>query len=206
VGGTLYSGDFWGKILPLTALPLTVKSFNASVSNCNALLKWTTADETNTKNFQVENSADGINFTTLATVNAKSSNGAGNSYSKSFGFVPNLGYYRIKMQNINNSAEYSDIILLKDKTCTNTEMVQSVVSPNPVVNHELKMVVTSAKADNANVRVIDMNGKVVAEFNRSLGEGANKLTLPLPALASGQFIISVRTGSNGDSKQTVFIN
>lgn len=61
------------------ALPLAWLSFTATKQNKTALLQWATAQEQNTRNFMVQHSGNGINWSGLSTLPA-----AGNSSNYSY--------------------------------------------------------------------------------------------------------------------------
>jgi hypothetical protein len=95
-----------------TALPLPVTwlSFTAQASTDDVHLQWQTASEQNSKNFQVQYSADGSSWTILATVPA-----AGNSSSVcSYHYIrydapAGENYYRIAETDLDGKTTYSDI-------------------------------------------------------------------------------------------------
>ncbi|WP_461487209.1 LamG domain-containing protein, partial [Pedobacter sp.] len=58
------------------ALPVSLKSFTVKAQNNSTLLNWETASETNNSHFIVKRSVDGVNFSSISTLTAKSANGA----------------------------------------------------------------------------------------------------------------------------------
>ncbi|MBP6025642.1 hypothetical protein [Ferruginibacter sp.] len=96
----------------LTTLPLNFLSFSAQKCNTNQVcLTWKTANEQNVSHFEIERSADGINFTTIGTENA----GSNNYYYKDR--QPNWAskslYYRIKQVDNDSRSKLSNIVWLK---------------------------------------------------------------------------------------------
>ncbi len=92
-------------VLPLTILQVTAKRSSDGFLN----VEWLTANETDSKNFEVEMSTDGRNFTVAAK---QSSKGQGN-----FTYQANINaplaadiYVRIKQLDISGKQSYSDIV------------------------------------------------------------------------------------------------
>lgn len=134
---TGYTGSFspFGIAEANGTLPVTWLSFSAQQQNGEALLNWTTATETNNKNFVVEHSGNGIQWEPIGTLK-----GAGASDTKkSYQFIdkhPDAGknYYRIRQVDEDGRSSYSSIQTLQFKT-KNTLSVY----PNPVSNGVLNV-------------------------------------------------------------------
>jgi hypothetical protein len=94
----------------LGILPLTWRSFTVTPRNNAAWLQWSTSSEQNTRDFNVQYSIDGRNWTTIGTVTA-----AGNSNSISnYSYVhtdPVAGnnFYRIQQTDLDSRYSYSSI-------------------------------------------------------------------------------------------------
>jgi hypothetical protein len=113
------------------SLPLHLLSFNGSRQDDHNKLEWETADEINTKWFEIERSTNGRDFSTIDIVNAtgNGSNG-GNSYSlndQSAGF--GKSYYRLKMVDIDQQFTYSRIIWINSDQSAGIS-----IYPNPVAD------------------------------------------------------------------------
>ena len=97
---------------PLNAvpLPLTLSEFTANREDDESYLQWQTAQEQNTRDFTIERSTDGQNYTAIGTVDA-----AGNSTSvRTYSFIdrtpqPNANYYRLKQSDIDGKFTYSPV-------------------------------------------------------------------------------------------------
>ncbi|WP_255157650.1 T9SS type A sorting domain-containing protein [Ferruginibacter sp. HRS2-29] len=114
---------FYGSILPVKLI-----SFSGSNKHAVNSLQWQTATEANSRHFEIERSADGVNFETLGTVAA---NGSSNSI-KSYSFVDTkplrgVNYYRLKQADMDNNFEFSKVITVKNSTG-----VSIAVYPNPL--------------------------------------------------------------------------
>ncbi len=134
-------------------LPLNLSALNVTAGNsCQPKLEWKTTREANVKQFEIQASGDGSNFSTIATMSAANAMN-GHSYSVNAVKMPGaLSYYRLKVVDIDNSYKYSDIIRFNN-TCSGNENVMAVY-PNPVKeklsvnvfsNKPVTIVIVSAK-------------------------------------------------------------
>ena len=99
----------------LGTLPIKLLSFTGKLQNENVKLNWSTSFEQNSKGFEIEKSLDGINFRKIGFVA-----GAGNSNAtRSYSFTDpqravEFNYYRLKLVDIDNKFDYSDVVLVKN--------------------------------------------------------------------------------------------
>ncbi len=143
-----------------TLITLPVNSLNFSVSKATSanLLQWSTGAEFNTRYFEVQQSTNGRDFTTIATVNA-----SGNSSTvKNYQYSDNLSlvqapvtYYRLKVVDNNGSFSYSDILLIK-----NTKGIIVTVYPNPAQDRVI-VNITDKSLMNTAAQLSDVSGKLL---------------------------------------------
>jgi alpha-mannosidase len=115
--------------LSAIALPVKLISFSGNKVQEANVLKWTTADESSFKSYELQRSTDGQQFAAIAMVQAKL--GAVNDYSftdNNINAASNY-YYRLKMINSDNSFSYSGTILIK----AGKDAYNIVLYPNPVI-------------------------------------------------------------------------
>ena len=94
--------------------PAILLSFTGELFESSHRIKWSTADETDLASFSIEASGDGINFTTVATVNPTGSN---SSYQVVFANNVSAGvarYYRLKTTDTDGRTRYSSIVKIGD--------------------------------------------------------------------------------------------
>jgi uncharacterized repeat protein (TIGR03803 family) len=118
-----------------TTLPLTLLSFEAFKQGGQHLLNWKTVNEINTKNFFVERSNDGIQFSNIGIVAAKGSSIASNIYS--FADVQPLkgnNYYRLKMMDMDGRYSYGPVRLLQS-----ANSIAMTVIPNPSIDRKFNI-------------------------------------------------------------------
>ena len=136
-------------------LPLHLLSFTGrNAGSCN-LLQWETANEANTRDFEIEKSTNGSTFNAIAT---KQAAGSGNNAYQAEDCLVSTGksYYRLKMNDNNGEYTYSQVVTINSKEATSAN-----IYPNPAKDH---LVISSGNADlvNTPVRITDLNGRTVA--------------------------------------------
>ncbi|HEY6062086.1 MAG TPA: T9SS type A sorting domain-containing protein [Chitinophagaceae bacterium] len=123
-----------------TPLPLVWLSFTATKQNQTSLVKWSTSQEQNTRNFTIQHSVNGINWTSISTLPA-----AGNSSSTiNYSYVhttpvTGINYYRILQTDLDNRNSYSIIRTLKF-TISDEPFI---IIGNPVTNNVLTVQVNT---------------------------------------------------------------
>jgi trimeric autotransporter adhesin len=177
-------------------LPLELLTFNGSLQNNATLLKWETANETNTSHFIVERSIDNSSFAAIGTVAASGNSSATIKYSYTDNDVADLPsnniYYRLKMVDADGKYTYSNTILI-----SLADMAGKVsVYPNPAKN-EIKLTTVSAADGNAQWKITDNAGRVVMQSSMQLKKGNNNVMIDINKLAGGLYYISV-TGAGID--------
>lgn len=125
----------------LAPLPLAWLSFTATKQNQTALLKWATAQEQNTRNFSVQHSINGINWSGIGLLPATGSiNSTGNYNYVHNNPVTGINYYRILQADMDNRSSYSAIKTLK---FTKTDEPFIIIG-NPVTNDMLTVQVNTS--------------------------------------------------------------
>ncbi len=169
-----------GFIIPVTGL--TFKGLNQGKDN---LLEWSTATEYNSKEFQLERSLTGTNFTAITTKTAAGNSSTPRNYLyKDYGIDrlnSNTMYYRLKQVDLGGSFKYSAIIKLMYKQKT---IVKSIVYPNPTQG-----IITVTVGDKALIGtqavVVDINGKVIQQVKIT----ANSQSFDFNNLLNGVYFI-----------------
>lgn len=194
-----YSGDGgslsgWGLkicIQTISSLPVTWLDFTARRTAEKAVqLQWSTATEVNNAAFQVERSRDGVNFETIGTVNA-GSNGAGIQQYIFNDLKPFAGvnYYRLKQVDKDGKYKYSSVA----KVTIDQDRSMYSLSPNPATTTTTLSVYKELK--NVNVKVMDVSGKTVYSYNKSLINAGETIELPVSQMAKGYYLVIIENTS-----------
>jgi len=171
-------------------LAIELLSFTGKLQSEKVKLNWSTAFEQNSKGFEIEKSLDGVNFRNIGFVA-----GAGNSIAtRSYGFTDpqravEFNYYRLRLVNIDNTFDYSDVVLVK-----NTFGKQDVyLAGNPITN---SINIQFAKTPNGKVAVsiYDMKGSKVYEVTyNNYTQTSLQINTTNKLLAHGIYSIKVET-------------
>ncbi len=161
------------------ALPVTLTSFEVQNNNCVATLSWTTATEQNTKQFELQLSADGIRYTTIAFVAASGNSSTDKHYSYTYNLANQNNYFRLQMVDLDGSSKTSPVV--SSRSNCNTQRI--LAFPNPA-----KTIVTITGLNGENhLRLFDASGKMVAAIvTTNVSEEVNVSKLP-----AGTYVLQV---------------
>ncbi len=142
-------------------LPVTWLHFRGKTVAKNNLLDWATANEQNTKHYEIERSLNGTSYSRIGIVNAVGNSNQTNAYQYTDYDIDRLNseymFYRLKQIDIDGKFQYSNVVRLRynDKNTANT-----IVYPNPTPGR-----VTVLVGDNALVGTMavlyDINGRLL---------------------------------------------
>lgn len=181
----------YGANLTLTALPVSLAGFGAKLVGGKRLLTWNTTEESTIHHYEVERSTDGLSYTPVTKVAARSGTANSYSFTDEESLAANLFYYRLKIVEANGSFRYSQVVTLKNSR----QQSGLTVYPNPVGN---KLTVWFAEAvTQARLTVMNLNGTVV--LAKAVGNG-NEFGVDVSHLAAGHYVLQAEAGGR---KQTV---
>ena len=172
------------------ALPVNWLSLNGKKKDLDVNLHWQTASEENNDYFEIERSADGNKFVKVGSLR-----GAGNSIViQNYNFTDELAfsnemalwYYRIKQVDKNAAFSYSKVISINNESSLESKLQ---VYPNPFTQ-EVNIVISDNPTEQLLVELLDMHGKLIAQYNTRLNLGNSYVSLD-PTLASGIYFMKV---------------
>ena len=119
----------------VVALPVTYTSIKATKQNKDIRVDWEVAEESGIQKYEVERSADGINFTKVGEVTAR-----GNNSSESYSWLDGNtlagnNYYRIRAIELDGKFLVSKIVVVKMTTAN----AGFTIYPNPVKNYQINI-------------------------------------------------------------------
>lgn len=170
---------------PAGQLPVNLKTFKARAENNNKVkVFWTTAYEKDNGYFDIERSANGVNFTMVGRIPGVNHSGILTDYT----FYDNnslkgISFYRLKQVDVDGKFSYSPIERVR-----NSETDHSVdVYPNPSVGREFKINLLKNVPGSIDVTVFDLSGrlKLQQQFNDN-----NTITIT-HNLAAGTYHIKI---------------
>lgn len=175
----------------IVILPVSLIDFNGNLNNNIAKLNWSVTNEINMNQYSIERSSDGINFNTVATVNAGSNVTSVTNYTVSdnlAGFNGQTVYYRLKMIEKNGSFKNSKTISFK----LNATVKDGInLMPNPAISF-VNIKVSAIKDGTAAVKIVDMLGRTVLLQNNKVLTGVNTFSFNnLSTLSAGTYSVQV---------------
>ncbi len=188
----------------LETIPVEFISFTAVSNDGEVRLNWSTATETNNKEFQVERKD---NFTGKWNQFGVMK-GSGTSTERSdYAFTdqnPSSGmnYYRLKQIDLNGSFSYSDILEVS-VTPMNFVLKQNYPNPfNPVTTIDYHIPVQG----NVSLKVYDITGKEAATLiKENQKAGQHSVRFDASGLASGVYIYKLVTDNYSASKKLLLL-
>jgi hypothetical protein len=167
-----------------TPLPVNLVSFTARKLNGSVKLSWTTAQESNSREFIVERSVNSGNWETIASVPANGNATTTINYSATDAHpAKGNNYYRLKMVDKDAKFEYSVV-----RRVNFDEPVSYTVYPNPATNL-LNIAMDNATAARSSVQVLNVQGQVMLNKQNA---GNNQLVqLNISALTSGIYFLKI---------------
>lgn len=176
-------------------LPIKLLNFTATATGQTVSLNWKITG-TDLLRFEIEQSSDGSNFTTVGRLAAKGSTGIDQPYS--FQVTQSASgshFYRLKIFGKNGSATYSTILAVQ----TGARKDLMLLSSNPVRN-ELRLQLT---ADEKTVlSIIDAKGSILMR-RQGFVSGTNAVAFDITALARGVYHIVVTQAGGTQHKSFV---
>jgi hypothetical protein len=177
-------------LVPLAADNLSAQAnLDANVST----IKWSTTSEKNTSHFVVERSLNNRDFSPVGVqVQA-----AGNSLSQKdyklmddvSGLAHNTSiiYYRVKLVDRDQKFRYSNTVVVRL-----SQKAEVSAWPNPF-RSSVTVSITSDRATVVNIRMMDIQGKLIRQTSQSVGKGTTQLTLrDFDSLPQGTYLLEVK--------------
>ncbi len=170
-------------------LPLKLLSFTAKKQDKANLLQWATTYEVNVERYEIERSANGIEFGKIGMVKCDLFAASVHKYSYT-DYSPlttaNSLFYRLKMIDIDGKFNYSPIVLLNAADV----VVSFVLGANPV-NEKLVINAINPSLLNTEAALINSVGVVVKRF---VLNGASQ-TVGVGNLPAGSYYLRTQQGS-----------
>lgn len=151
-------GQTYPSLTTAAVLPINITSFTVTKDGKRIKLEWSTASEQNNDKFEIERSADGIKWKTIATKNGSGNSSQVNSYQVYDNSPANgLNFYRIQQYDFDGHSHVSDIKTIKMFASSGTLIS---VSPNPS-SSGINFTIASQAATNVEAILTTVNGNII---------------------------------------------
>lgn len=153
-------------------------------------IDWTVNSESNLEKYQVERSADGINFNTIGNVVSRNVSAETSYAYLDVSPMPNIGYYRIRSVSFDGKATFSHTIKISlnksDKTFS--------IYPNPAVAGGFVSMQSADLAKGAySLQLLNAAGLQISTARFVHNGGAVNQSIQLPAAIAGIYSIQLTT-------------
>ena len=183
--------EVWAANMPSEiGLPLELLTFEAWLQNNDGKLRWTTENESNTDNFLVERSLDGISFHQIGTVAAINTTGS-HQYDYTDANITSIDtrtiYYRLRQVDLDGSYVYSKIVsidIAQEKTSIS-------LYPNPV-QATMNLSISLPRQEQLKWQLMDNSGRLIRFGQYNLLQGRTVVTEDISNLARGVYYLEIR--------------
>ncbi|MDJ0365190.1 discoidin domain-containing protein [Hymenobacter sp. H14-R3] len=188
-GFSIFELQLFGSFTPL---PVSLTSFVAVPQGSSVAVTWTTATELNNAGFEVQRSANSLDFSTLSKVA-----GAGNSATiHAYHYLDaaplaTTGYYRLKQTDQDGKTAYGPVVAVAG---VGRAVVTATISvyPNPTADQATVEWDASA-ASPVRWHLTSSTGQVVHTETLAAQAGHNAQAIDLRPYATGSYVLTVET-------------
>lgn len=185
-GYSLYEFQVYGALQPL---PVTLTSFSAVVQGTGVGMRWTTASEQHNAGFEVQRSANGADFTTLAFVAGAGTTPTSHTYQYlDAASLRTTGYYRLKQLDTDGTFAYGPVVAVQAAAGSSTASSY----PNPTTDRATVTWETPLE-HTGRWYLTNSLGQVVHTEALS-GESTPSLLIDLQPYPAGSYVLSVEVG------------
>ena len=169
--------------LDSSIIPIRVSFFEASTTTTATTLKWKTACFLEYASFEIQQSADGINFTNINRFTADRLRCEQPFDYTVTTIIPGKTLYRLNVTDINGKLYHSKIIAVFSE---NKGFAVNTFAPT-VVTTSVLISLSAAVNENVLLSVINMQGSIVKQQSLSVPKGASTHQLSLDGLQAGKY-------------------
>ncbi len=191
---TLFSPWTLASVTNENPLPITLIGFTAKPEGPNVRLDWSTASERNNDFFTVERSADGLLFDPILTVPGAGHSDLPLSYTD-LDRSPLLGvsYYRLRQTDHDGTSAVSPVV--------SVVMGRNTVRPLSLFVAQGQLNALHGFATGSRYELLDMTGRLISA---GVVQSEGSLSIPLPALQSGAYLLRLTDGERAESSRFVY--
>lgn len=151
-------------VTQLVVLPVRLALFDVYANGQTALVKWQTTQEQNSLRFDVERSADGVNFIKAGSVDAAGNSSALKNYSfTDYNVTTGKNYYRLKQIDLDGKFVYTQVKSLSISAPSDNKLSWTLGADKSVI-------VSLLKGSHEKYQLIDLNGRVISKGNLENGK------------------------------------
>ena len=189
-------------------LPLTLVDFNAQWQTGGTVgLTWEVQDGLNTNHFDIQRSADGVNWETIGTLDASGLSALATNYSYTDAApLPARDYYRLQLVDDAGYNTFSAVKVVSQSTGTGI-----AIFPNPATDHINVSFGVGGVSGNlgtgglggpVSIRLMNVTGQILLQESVAQPAGQT-ITLPVAGYPAGSYLVQVLAA--GEVKQSSIV-
>jgi hypothetical protein len=159
-------------------LAVELTNFSAKSNGNTNLLAWKTANEKNNKEFQIERSANGLQFTNIGTVKGNGTKASVSDYTFLDEGPLSISYYRLVSVDNNDKKETSNVVTVLRGANGKTKLYPTLVAD--------KMTIVSDSNEPQSFNIFDLTGRNVQK-----GTFTTQQDVFVSGLATGTYLLKV---------------
>ena len=176
------TGSYPTGFATLSTLPVTFTAFTAAANGSDITLTWSTSQEFNNNNFEVQRSFDGSNWTVISVVmGAGNANTAANYKVVDHNMTAAAAYYRIRQVDLDGNYSFSAVKTISSQLNTTAK----IYAADKNVHVDLG---NSAKS-NVHITVYNSNGQALLQ--QTYANATGKISLSNINVNTGIYIVQV---------------
>ena len=160
IAGSYAANRFMIVFAPQKSLPVTFTSVKAYQQDKHINVEWRVDNEVNMKQYEVEKSINGTDFTTMATKPATANNGGSAIYvAIDASPVEGYNYYRIKSMDVNGKTSYTSVV----KVLMGSMKQDITIYPNPITDGMIHLQLMNEPQGKYNIRLLNKLGQLILQ-------------------------------------------
>ena len=166
-------------------LPITISSFSVTEKDCAPVLKWSVSNSVNFKQFEIERSSDGYNFTSIGILFEQPNNP---EYTFTDNFPDNgNNFYRLRFRDRDGHNSTGQVVHIS-MTCSRQKKIRII--PNPVAENQMEVILEGYGKGNYSVQVFNEPMQQVYHSILSINEsGEGHLIIPVSWVKGIYFLL-----------------
>ena len=183
--------------------PVAFASFTGYQAGNIVKIKWQVENEINISKYEIERSANGIDFNTVNTITAQGLHNNSTNYFWNDGtFLTGINFYRIKCIDNNGAIKLSSTINITIAR----QICRFAVYPNPVENNLINLQFSNQQQGVYKVKLVSSSGQVMYKDSfKASGANFSHTLLPAAKLRAGIYQLEITMPGNNVHVQQVMV-
>ncbi len=182
------------------AVPVTFTRFDAKCNGNGTLISWATAQESNSRNFEIQKSINSTVWETVGNVAAAGNSASHRTYQQ-LDLAGGTALYRIKQVDMDGQYIYTNI----ERATCETRNIGAVIYPVPA-RDILNVVIKADRSAKTQLMVYETSGKLVRKVDVTLVNGNNSFKINTAGLAAGDYLIRSSNNEIDLNKKFTVVN